>query len=134
MTANGNDSLGTSAALRIDKWLFFARFFKSRSLAATLCSAGRVRINRQPIQKAHHAIRVGDVLTFPQGDHIRVVRVILLGVRRGPAGEARTLYEDLAPPLPAPPSMHLGAQGERESGAGRPTKADRRAIDRLHDL
>jgi ribosome-associated heat shock protein Hsp15 len=131
MTANGNGSDGTGAALRIDKWLFFARFFKSRSLAATLCAAGKVRVNRQPIQKAHHVVRIGDVLTFPQGDHIRVVRVASLGTRRGPAGEARLLYEDLAPPVPAPAGAH---PGERVPGAGRPTKADRRAIDRLHDM
>src|SRR5690606_37481721 len=89
MTANGNGTDGSGAALRIDKWLFFARFFKSRSLAATLCAAGKVRVNRQPIRKAHHALRVGDVLTFPQGGRVRVVRVAGLGVRRGPAEEAR---------------------------------------------
>jgi len=121
---------GTDGALRIDKWLFFARFFKSRSLAATLCAAGKVRVNRLPIQKAHHAVRVGDVLTFPQGRHIRVIRVALLGKRRGPAEEARTLYEDLAPPEPASAAP---LAGERPPGAGRPTKVDRRAIDRLHN-
>ena len=88
-------------------------------------------VSWQPIQKAHHAVRIGDVLTFPQGGHIRVVRVAQLGVRRGPAGEARLLYEDLAPPVPAPAGV---PQGERASGTGRPTKADRRAIDRLHDM
>jgi ribosome-associated heat shock protein Hsp15 len=127
MTATTTD---TAPALRIDKWLFFARFFKSRSLAATLCAAGKVRVNRLPIQKAHHAVRVGDVLTFPQGRAIRVVRVAGLGMRRGPAGEARTLYEDLAPPQ-APTPAPLA--GERAPGAGRPTKADRRAIERLHN-
>ena len=132
MTANGTDSDGTGAALRIDKWLFFARFFKNRSLAATLCAAGKVRVNRQPIQKAHHAVRVGDVLTFPQGRHIRVIRVAVLGTRRGPAGEARTLYEDLVPPTPAV-AVAVSIAAEREPGAGRPTKADRRAIDRLHN-
>lgn len=131
MAAVGNGSGGTDTVLRIDKWLFFARFFKSRSMAAAMCAAGKVRVNRQAIQKAHHAVRIGDVLTFPQGGHIRVVRVAQLGARRGPAGEARLLYEDLAPPVPAPAGV---PQGERAPGAGRPTKADRRAIDRLHDL
>ena len=130
MTAAINGTGGTGATLRIDKWLFFARFFKSRSLAATLCASGKVRVNRQPIQKAHHAVRVGDILTFPQGRDIRVVRVALLGSRRGPAGEARTLYEDLAPPAAAP---KVPLAGERTAGAGRPTKAERRAIDRLHN-
>ena len=90
-------------ALRLDKWLWFARFFKSRSLAAAICTGGRVRVNRQPIAKAHYAIRPGDVLTFPQGRTIRVIRVMALGVRRGPAGEAAALYEDLEAGVPAPP-------------------------------
>lgn len=92
----------TVDALRLDKWLWFARFFKSRSLAATVCSGGRVRVNRQPVAKAHYAIRPGDVLTFPQGRTIRVIRVVALGVRRGPASEAAALYEDLEP-APRPP-------------------------------
>ena len=96
-----------------------------------LVRRGQVRLNRQPIQKAHHAVRVGDVLTFPQGRDIRVVRVALLGVRRGPAGEARTLYEDLAPAAAARRTVALA--GERAAGAGRPTKAERRALDRLHN-
>ncbi len=83
---------------RLDKWLWFARFFKTRSLAAKLCEAERVRVNRIRVTKAHQPIRVGDVLTFPQARQIRVVRVLALGTRRGPAAEAQRLYEDLAPP------------------------------------
>ncbi|MFI4988368.1 MAG: RNA-binding S4 domain-containing protein, partial [Alphaproteobacteria bacterium] len=83
--------------LRLDKWLWYARFFKSRSLAARLCAAGKIRRNRTPVSKAHQAVKPGDVLTFPQGSHIRVVKVLALGERRGPAEEARLLYEDLAP-------------------------------------
>ncbi len=84
---------------RIDKWLWHARFFKTRSLATRLCGAGRLRLNRTPISKAHALVRPGDVLTFPQGNLIRVVKVVALGDRRGPASGARALYEDLAPPL-----------------------------------
>ncbi len=87
--------------LRLDKWLWFARFFKSRSAAAALCEAGRVRLSGRVITKAHQPVRPGDVLTFPQGHAIRVVRVTGLGLRRGPAPEARLLYEDLAPPASA---------------------------------
>lgn len=115
-----------SEAQRLDKWLWFARFAKSRTLAAKLCAEGRVRINRVVVKKPSAAVRVGDVLTFPQGPYVRVIRVLLPGVRRGPAVEARTLYEDLAPPEPREPRI-----AERERGAGRPTKRDRRAIDRL---
>jgi ribosome-associated heat shock protein Hsp15 len=81
--------------LRLDKWLWQARFFKSRALAAELAEKRRVRINCELVTKAHHRVRPGDVLTFPQGARIRVVRVLALGERRGPASEAQGLYEDL---------------------------------------
>jgi ribosome-associated heat shock protein Hsp15 len=87
---------GTSdQGLRLDKWLWQARFFKTRPLAAELAEKGRIRINRVPVNKPHYRLRPGDVLTFPQGRTIRVVRVLALGSRRGPASEAQTLYEDL---------------------------------------
>jgi ribosome-associated heat shock protein Hsp15 len=86
------------ATQRLDKWLWCARFFKSRSIASDLCLAGRVRVNRAPTTKAHHPVRLGDVLTFPQGRAIRVVRVLSLAERRGPASEAQCLYEDIAEP------------------------------------
>ncbi|MDH3232501.1 MAG: RNA-binding S4 domain-containing protein [Alphaproteobacteria bacterium] len=113
----------------MDKWLWYARFFKSRTTASKLCAGGRVRINSEVIAKAHHPVRVGDILTFPQGRTIRVVEVKAMGGRRGPAAEARTLYHDLTPP--APPRETMPRQAKRERGAGRPTKADRRAVDRL---
>ena len=83
------------ATLRLDKWLWHARFFKSRSLAAAFCEEGRLRLNRRHIGRASAAVRVGDVLTFPLGNAIRVVRVLALGKRRGPPAEARALYVDL---------------------------------------
>ena len=86
---------GTPAGQRLDQWLWRARFFKTRALAAKLCQAGRVRVNRRPVQKAHHILRVGDVLTFPQAGAIRVVQVEALAERRGPAPEAARLYANL---------------------------------------
>ncbi|MCY4501240.1 MAG: RNA-binding S4 domain-containing protein [Alphaproteobacteria bacterium] len=86
---------GTAAGQRLDQWLWRARFFKTRALAAKLCQAGRVRVNRRPVQKAHHILRVGDVLTFPQAGAIRVVQVEALAERRGPAPEAARLYANL---------------------------------------
>ena len=130
----------TEAALRVDKWLWHARFFKTRTLAGKLCNAGKLRIDGTVVSKAHHKVKPGDVLTFPQGRHIRVVRVLALAERRGPATEARLLYEDLKPPEPAnklPPAETgtgpgLGPRsGARAIGSGRPTKRDRRALDRL---
>ncbi len=115
---------------RLDKWLWRARFFKTRTLAAKLCNGGHVRSGGNAISKAHHQVRIGDVLTFAQGRYIRVVKVLALGGRRGPASEARTLYEDLKPPetSQAMPSTPLG---RRPAGAGRPTKRERRLIDQL---
>ncbi len=119
---------------RLDKWLWFARFFKSRTLASRFCAAGKLRINGTPVSKAHHGVKVGDVLTFPKGPHIRVIAVRDLGTRRGPAIEARTLYEDLEPP-PTPERRGAGVSpvAKRLRGSGRPTKAERRATDRLRE-
>ena len=115
---------------RLDKWLWRARFFKTRTLAAKLSNGGHVRSGGNPITKAHHQVRTGDVLTFAQGRYIRVVKVLALGTRRGPATEARTLYEDLKPPETAQ-AMPTTSGGRRPAGAGRPTKRERRLIDQL---
>lgn len=80
---------------RIDKWLWHARFFKTRSLAARICRDGRVRRNGDVIPKPSALVEPQDVLTFIQGEQVRVVRILALAERRGPAAEARTLYEDL---------------------------------------
>ncbi|MEQ8194288.1 MAG: RNA-binding S4 domain-containing protein [Rhodospirillales bacterium] len=128
-TATGNE---TARGLRVDKWLCYARFFKSRSLAAKLCAGRRLRINGETGAKAHHPVKIGDVLTFPKGPHIRVIKVVALGTRRGPAPEAQALYEDLQPPAAKKSDTpRTPKPAERAPGAGRPTKADRRAIDRL---
>ena len=82
--------------LRLDKWLWQARFFKTRTLAAQLIERRKLRINREVVTKTHYRVRPGDVLTFPQGATVRVVRVVALGTRRGPAAEARALYEELS--------------------------------------
>jgi ribosome-associated heat shock protein Hsp15 len=116
--------------LRADKWLWYARFFKTRSIATKACNAGKVRIGGNGVSKAHSKVKVGDVLTFPQGRHIRVVKVLALASRRGPASEARNLYEDLKPPEQANRLPRTAPQGRAE-GTGRPTKKDRRAMERL---
>ncbi len=118
-----SDPSRSESSLRLDKWLWHARFCRTRRLAAQLAAGGKVRIAGSAVFKAHHAVKPGDVLTFPLGPHIRTVKVLGLGGRRGPAPEARLLYEDLAPPPPRAP--------EPPRGGERPTKADRRAIDRL---
>lgn len=118
--------------LRIDKWLWHARFFKSRTLAGKFCQSGKLRLNGQSIAKAHVLVEPGDVLTFPLGPAVKVVKLLALGERRGPAPEARALYDDLSPP-PPPKTVAPAPAAVREPGSGRPTKAERRAIDRLKD-
>lgn len=121
----------SAESLRIDKWLWQARFFKSRTLAGKVVGGGGMRVNGTAVAKAHYLVKPGDVLTFPLGPHIRVIRIEALGTRRGPATEARTLYEDLDPPQPKPKADRPAKVAERDRGAGRPTKAERRATDRL---
>lgn len=117
---------------RIDKWLFFARVVKSRSLAAKLAVAGRVRIDRDKASQASDLVKPGDVLTITLERRILIYKVLDAGTRRGPAEEARQLYEDLSPPpaakgeAPADAILPL-----REAGSGRPTKRERRDTDRL---
>lgn len=120
--------------LRIDKWLWQARFFKSRTLAAKSCNAGKFRLNNAPINKAHVLIKPGDVLTFPLGPHIRIIKVVALGTRRGPAPEAQGLYKDLDPPSAKPKTVRPAKPAVREKGSGRPTKKERRDTDKLRNL
>lgn len=121
-----------SAKLRLDKWLWQARFFKSRSLAAAQCRAKKVRINGQHVKKASTPVSAGDVLTFPKAGDVRVIEIVALGERRGPAPEAALLYKDLTPPKEsASTDAEKPANPSRERGTGRPTKTDRRALDRL---
>ncbi len=81
----------TGDTRRLDKWLWFARFFKSRSLATRFCTAGRLRVNGKLVSKPHYALKTGDVLTFPLGPHVRIIEVAALGERRRPAPDARTI-------------------------------------------
>ena len=83
---------------RLDKWLWCARFMKARADCACFVAGGLVRINRQPTEKPHARLRIGDVLTLPLTAGVRVVRVAALAARRGPAPEARLLYEEIPDP------------------------------------
>jgi ribosome-associated heat shock protein Hsp15 len=114
--------------MRLDKWLWAARFFKTRSQAAQACAGGKVDVNEEAARPSR-LVRPGDRLqvTVPGGK--RVARVLALAERRGPASAARALYEDLTPP--APPRVRRAPPPYRPPGAGRPTKRERRAIERL---
>ena len=115
--------------IRVDKWLWAARFFKSRTLAAAACSGGKVDVNDQAV-KPSRVLREGDLLKVTLPRVRKVVRVVALSDRRGPGAEAQLLYEDLTPP-PPPREVRLGAVAHRPLGAGRPTKRERRALSRL---
>ena len=110
----------TTPTQRLDKWLWQARFFKTRGLATKLVSAGNVRVDGDRVSKPSYALRAGVTLTFAQSRRVRVIRVEALATRRGPAPEAQTLYTDLTPPEDPVP------QNPRFEGKGRPTGKDRR--------
>jgi ribosome-associated heat shock protein Hsp15 len=115
---------------RIDKWLWHARVVRTRSAAAALAASGHVRLNSQRIDAASRTVRAGDVVTVALDRTVRVLKVLSFAERRGPADDARILYEDLSP-APARSGSRDGPVAERDPGAGRPTKRERRAIDRL---
>lgn len=84
---------------RLDQWLWFARLAKTRSLAGRLCAGGAVAVNGTVVRKSNRMIQIGDAVAVPQGSFRRTVRVVALGARRGPAAEARLLYEEVADPV-----------------------------------
>ena len=120
---------------RLDKFLFFSRAIKSRTLAQKFIETGVVRINGERTIATDHKVGAGDVLTMTLHERIVVWRIVTPGTRRGPAPEAATLYEDLSPaPLPREHRSAFDmAIGQRDPGAGRPTKKERRETDHLHD-
>jgi len=112
---------GGRETIRLDKWLWQARMFRSRSLAARQVAEGRVRVNGARVGKPATPVAAGDTLTFVRTGQVLVLRIVALGARRGPAAEAAGLYTDLSPP-------------DTPSGGGpRPTGRDRRAIDAFRD-
>jgi ribosome-associated heat shock protein Hsp15 len=116
-------------SIRVDKWLWAARVFKTRSLASTACDGGKVDINAEAAKPAR-CVRAGDRIevSLPRGRR-RILKVVGVGDRRGSAEAARALFEDLTPP--EPPRSRQAPPPFREPGAGRPTKRQRREIDRL---
>ncbi len=122
-----------TAGQRLDKWLWFARIVKTRTLASRVVAGGKVRVNRSRVTKAAHLVKPGDVITATLNGTVCVLRIEGLGTRRGPAPEARGLYDDLTPP-----NQHSSARALRitrpwlrQPGAGRPTKRERRELDRF---
>ena len=119
------------AEIRLDKWLWQARFFKTRSLCARQIAAGHVHLNDRKISKPATKVGVGDGLVFPQARTIRIIRIAALGNRRGPASEAQQLYQDLAPAPEPAQTLPDVANNDRK---GRPTKKDRRDLDQMRRM
>ncbi len=117
---------------RLDKWLFFSRAVKSRTLAQKLIETGAIRVNSERTDRSDHKVGAGDVLTMTVHTRLLVWRILDPGSRRGPAPEAALLYEDLSPP-PVPRELAPPVHASREAGSGRPTKKERRDTDRLRD-
>ncbi|WP_295962977.1 RNA-binding S4 domain-containing protein [uncultured Bartonella sp.] len=115
----------TVSRQRLDKWLFFSRTVKTRSLAAKLVEGSKVRVNRVKIDKPGYSIKVGDVLTIRLERSVVVYKVTGLGERRGPVAEARLLYEDLTPIEVVADRQNIISSGPR------PTKRDRRQLLRF---
>lgn len=115
---------------RIDKWLWHARVVRTRSSAAALVDEGHVRLNGARVSANSQPVKTGDVVTIALDRSVRVLKVIGFAERRGDADAARSLCQDLTP-KPEPAAAAEAPVGAREPGAGRPTKQERRAIDRL---
>jgi ribosome-associated heat shock protein Hsp15 len=118
---------------RLDKWLWFARVVKTRTQAAALVTEGCIRVNSIKIDRPAQSVRPGDVLTIALRGRVRILEVVLPGEKRGGAPDAALLFKDLSPP-PPPRALDAhpdGGLGVRDVGSGRPTKRDRRLLDRL---
>lgn len=122
------------SSIRLDKWLFFARIIKSRTLAGKMIGAGHVRINGEKTTQPSRAVKPGDILTVSLERAIKVLHIVDCGTRRGPAPEAQLLYEDRSPPPLEKSSKFESLSAKRDAGAGRPTKKERRETDRLRNI
>ena len=120
-----------SVGVRLDKWLWAARFFKTRSLAAEEIGKGRVQVNEQ-VAKASRELKLGDLLQFRQGVVEREVRVLGLSPQRGPASQAQGMYEETPDSVrrreQAAERRRLAPEPAATISQGRPTKQDRRRL------
>ena len=120
-----------NATQRLDKWLWCARVAKTRTQAAALVTAGKIRVNRIKTDKPAHVVRIGDVITASVGPRVRVLAIKGISERRGSPQIAKALFEDLTAPTQLESASPMVSSGRRVAGTGRPTKRDRRLIDRL---
>ena len=117
--------------IRLDLYLFYIRIFKSRNLATKFIISNRLRISGQVTQKPHKLISIGDVLSFPIQDHVKILKVVDIPKRRGPFSEALNYYEDITPLKTQDNEVNVTPKFKFVERVGRPTKLERRQTDKL---
>ena len=117
--------------IRLDTWLWYARFYKSRSLSSKAILSGKLRVNSDKIIKPASKVKINDVLTINHVNMVRIIQVESLGVRRGPASEAQTLYNDLSADVTAVSKIKDVSEKFQKDTNKRPTKKDRRILDKI---
>ena len=117
--------------LRLDTYLYYVRIFKSRSIATKFILTNRLRISGQVTQKPHRMISIGDVLTMTINDNIKILKVLDIPNRRGPYSESLNFYEDITPIENIQKEVDVNSNIKFMDRVGRPTKRERRLIDRL---
>ena len=132
--SSGQPPMGRAPSVRVDKWLWAVRVFKTRTSATTACTSGRVKVNDEPAKPATK-ISVGDVVEARRGDHVVIYRVTGLVEKRIGAKLVEDHVDDLSPPKPKKSDPVLAPPGgARRRGEGRPTKKERRKIDKLRGM
>ena len=117
--------------IRLDTWLWYARFYKSRSLASKVILSGKLRVNSNKIIKPASKVKINDVLTINHVNMVRIIQIQSIGARRGPASEAQTLYKDLSADVTAASKIKDESEKSKKDTNKRPTKKDRRILDKI---
>ena len=117
--------------IRLDTWLWYARFYKSRSLSSKAILSGKLRVNSDKISKPASKVKINDVLTINHVNMVRIIQVESLGVRRGPASEAQKLYKDLLEDATGAFNIKYVSEEPKKDTNKRPTKKDRRILDKI---
>jgi len=117
--------------IRLDTWLWYARFYKSRSLSSKAILSGKLRVNSNKIIKPASKVKIDDVLTINHLNMVRIIQVQNLGTRRGPASEAQKLYKDLSGDATGASNIKYVSEKSKKDTNKRPTKKDRRLLDKI---
>jgi len=117
--------------IRLDIWLWYARFYKSRGLSSKAILDGKVRVNSNKIIKPASKVKINDVLTINHVNTVRIIQIQSIGTRRGPASEAQALYKDLSADVTVASKIKDVSEKSKKDTNKRPTKKDRRILDKI---